>query len=245
MLVAALFALSLTAAAPPAAQTADAAAYIARYDEVMAPSSYEAALSMTATREDGSTRTYAMTIQKAGDDKVRISFSSPKSAVGQEMLRQGDNLWVYMPNLKRAVRLASRESFMGGDFNNADVLRVHWQTDYSASVVEQQDGPDGKTVKLELKAKVPDASWDRILLWMSDVDVKASQPVKAEFYAASGKLLRTLQFADVKTFGKVTRPARLLMGNALVPAKKSEMSWTSLDVKPIADKRFGLDDLGR
>lgn len=235
-------ALLLTlAAAPPA----DAAAYVARYDEIMAPSSYEASVSMTATREDGSTRTYAMTIQKAGDDKVRVSFSSPKSAVGQEMLRQGDNLWVYMPNLKRAVRLASRESFMGGDFNNADVLRVHWQSDYSATVVEQKDGPEGKTVKLELKAKIPDASWDRILLWMTDVDVKAAQPVRAEFYAASGKLLRTLQFDDVKPFGKISRPAKLVMGNALVPARKSEMSWSAVDVKPISDKRFGIDDLGR
>jgi outer membrane lipoprotein-sorting protein len=234
-----LLSLAAPAAAPPAAPPA--AAYIERYDALMAPASYEASLSMTATREDGSTRTYAMTLQKAGDDRVRVSFSQPRSAVGQEMLRQGDNLWVYMPNLKRAVRLASRESFMGGDFNNADVLRVHWQSDYDAVVVARKDGK----VELELKAKVKDASWDRIRLWMTDVDIKASQPVRAEFYAASGKLLRTLQFDDVKSFGEVTRPAKLVMGNALVPSRKSEMSWSAIDVKPIPDKRFGIDDLGR
>jgi outer membrane lipoprotein-sorting protein len=243
LLSSSLLMLSIVSAAPP-----DAAALIRRYDAVMAPASYEAKVSMTAWREDGTSRTYAMTIQKSGDDKTRISFASPKSAVGQEMLRQGENLWVYMPSLKRAVRLASRESFMGGDFNNADVLRVHWQSDYEGKIVAQADGPPAANIELELKAKVPDASWDRIRLWMTNVDAAASMPVKAEFYAASGKLLRTLEFVDVKQFGKdksTERPARLLMGNALVPARRSEMAWESLSVAPIVDKRFTLEDLGR
>ena len=238
-----MFAVDVVAAAPP-----DAAALVRRYDAVMAPPAYEAKMKMTAWREDGSQRGYVMTVQKSGDDKVRVSFAEPKSAVGQEMLRQGDNLWVYMPSLKRAVRLASRESFMGGDFNNADVLRVHWQSDYDAKVIAQAEGK----VELELKAKVNDASWDRIRLWMTDVAAAASMPVRAEFFAASGKLLRTLEFSDVKQFGKgpgssvgSERPARLTMKNALVPSRKSEMSWESLVVAPIADKRFSLEDLGR
>ena len=243
MLGSAFWFLSLMSA-PAGATVPDASALVRRYDAVMAPAAYVADVTMTAWREDGTSRTYAMTIQKSGDEKVRLSFSAPKSAVGQEMLRQGDNLWVYMPSLKRAVRLASRESFMGGDFNNADVLRVHWQSDYDAKVVAQKDGK----VELELAAKVPDASWDRIRLWMTDVDAAASMPVKAEFYAASGKLLRTLDFKDTKLFGKdksSERPARLIMGNALVPSRKSEMVWEKIDVGPVADKRFGLDDLGR
>ncbi|MDP2342762.1 MAG: outer membrane lipoprotein-sorting protein [Deltaproteobacteria bacterium] len=246
MLLSSLILCSIVGAAPDAlnGDTPSPDAFIRRYDAVMAPASYEAKVKMTAWREDGTQRTYVMTIQKSGDDKVRLSFAAPKSAVGQEMLRQGENLWVYMPSLKRAVRLASRESFMGGDFNNADVLRVHWQSDYEGKLTAQADGK----IELELKAKVPDASWDRIRLWMTDVDAAVSMPVRAEFYAASGKLLRTLEFADVKAFGKdknSERPSRLIMGNALVPARKTEMTWETLDLSPIADKRFSLEDLGR
>ncbi len=249
MLIPALVLSSLAPFLAQAPPVADAAALVRRYDAVMAPLGYEAKVTMTAWREDGSSRTYAMTVQKSGDDKVRVSFSAPKSAVGQEMLRQGENLWVYMPSLKRAVRLASRESFMGGDFNNADVLRVHWQTDYNATVsTASSPGAPEATVELELKAKVPDASWDTIRLWMTNESASSSMPVKAEFYAASGKLLRTLEFKDVKAFGKdpsSARPSRLLMQNALVPTRKSEMSWQSIDAGAIADKRFTLDDLGR
>jgi hypothetical protein len=198
---------------------------------------------MTAWREDGTSRNYKMRVLKAGADKVRLTFQEPKSAVGQEMLRQGDNLWVYMPNLKRAVRLASRDSFMGGDFNNADVLRPNWQVDYEARLVSAQAGQ----VHLDLKARTADAAWDRVLLWMTDGDPKKSQPVRAEFYAASGKLLRSVQYVGMKDFGGgVVRPTAITFKNELVPARHSEFSWDALTLKTdISAQRFVLDDLGR
>src|SRR4051812_27096401 len=139
---------------------ADPAALLAKYDAIMGPAHFEGDFAMTAHRADGSARTYEMKAWKSGDDKFRSLFSSPSNAKGQEILRVGDNFWVYMPNLKRAVRLAARESFMGGDFNNADVLRVNYSADYVASVQGEATG----TVTLELKAKSGAAAYDRILL---------------------------------------------------------------------------------
>ena len=238
--------LSLTAlifVAQPSAAPTDALPFIKRYDEVMAPATYEGAIRMTAWREDGSSRVYKMRIQKSGADKVRLTFQEPKSAVGQEMLRQGDNLWVYMPNLKRALRLASRESFVGGDFNNADVLRPNWQTDYTGRIVEEKEG----VVLLELKARTPDAAWDVVKLAMKGADPKTAQPLRADLFAASGKLLRSVEFVNVKDFGGgLTRPATITIKNELVPARKSELTWDTLTLKAeISAQRFGLEDLGR
>ena len=106
-----------------------------------------------------------------------------------------------------------------------------------------------KVVVLELKAKSPQVAYDVIRLWMT-ADPKTSQPVKSELYAASGKLLRTAEFSDVKAFssgkGEWKRPAKLVMKNALVPARFSEMIWDEAQVKDsISPQRFGLDDLGR
>ena len=231
----------LLTAAPPAAPV-DAAAYLKRYDDVMAPASYEAQVHMTAWREDGTSRTYKMRVQKAGTDKVRLTFQEPRSAVGQEMLRQGDNLWVYMPNLKRAVRLASRDSFMGGDFNNADVLRPHYEADYAGTIVDEKDG----LVQLSLKARSADAAWDVVKLWMTAGDVTKAQPTRAEFYASSGKMLRSVQFVGVKDTGGVVRPSTITVKNELVPARHSEFAWDSLTLKTeISPQRFVLDDLGR
>src|SRR5437870_91468 len=105
-----------------------------RYDEVMGPRTFDAETAMTAHREDGSERTYVMKMMKGESDKFRIWFLEPAAVKGQEMLRNGDNLWLYLPNLKRATRIANRDSFQGGDFNNADVLRVNYQADYDGKL---------------------------------------------------------------------------------------------------------------
>ncbi len=212
-----------------------------KYDAVMGPENFLATIQMTAHRDDGTTRTYKMTVLKKGSEKFRLGFAEPAAVRGQEMLRQGDNLWVYMPNLKRAVRLANRDSFQGGDFNNADVLRVNYQADYTAKVVVDPTRADAW--QLELHAKTKDAAYDMIKLWMRKSD---SQPVKGEYYTASGKMLRMAEFTEFKVYSGLMRPGKISMKNMLATQRYSTMSWDSMDthVDPPSGK-FVLDDLGK
>ena len=212
-----------------------------KYDAVMGPDNFDAQFTMTAHRDDDTTRSYKLKVLKAGKDKLRLWFQEPAAVRGQEMLRQGENLWLYMPNLKRSVRMASRESFQGGDFNNADVLRVHYQDDYSAKVLPSPDLPD--TWLVELAAKTTDAAYERVKLWLHKGDF---MPVKGEYYSQSGKMLRMAELSDVKSFGAYKRPAKVLMKNMLATKRFSVMTVDAINVKvaPAASK-FVLDDLGR
>ena len=211
-----------------------------RYDQVMSPGTFDGLLLMVAHRQDDTTRSYKFRALKSKDDKLRTWFFEPAAAKGQEMLRVEDNMWVYLPNLKRALRLASRESFQGGDFNNGDVLRVNYLADYSAKFTASGDD---KLWALELTAKTKEASYDRIKLWMTK---DKQQPTKAEYYAASGKILRSAVFEDVKSFHGHERPAHIVMRNELASKRFSEM--TMLDLKldiDVPPQKFILDDLGR
>jgi len=211
-----------------------------RYDTTMSPRTFDALVVMVAHRQDDTVRTYKFRVMKGQGDKTRIWFFEPASAKGQEMLRVDENMWVYMPNLKRAVRIASRDSFQGGDFNNADALRVNYVADYEP---KHADSGDPALWLLDLTAKSKDAAYDRVKLWVRKAD---SQPAKAEYYAASGKMLRSMQFADVKDFRGLKRPSHLVMKNELVQKRWSEMTW--LDMKLDLDvpaQKFVLDDLGR
>ena len=212
-----------------------------KYDEIMGPTSFEAEVTMTATREDGSSRMYGMKFLKRDQDKFRIWFSEPAAVKGQEMLRNGDNLWVYIPNLKRATRIANRDNFQGGDFNNADVLRVNYQADYDGKLIESEV-PD--TFCIELKGKTKETAYDSIKLWMRKSDF---QPVKGEYYGTSGQMIRSASFTDHKEFEKgFTRPGRIAMQNELVKTRKSELktSRMTLKVDP-APQRFTQADLGK
>ena len=213
---------------------------LGKYDGIMGPDTFEAQMTMVAHREDGTEKSYAMRSIKKGTEQFRIWFEKPASVAGQEMLRLGDNSWVYLPNLKRATRIANRDSFQGGDFNNADVLRVNYKVDYSGEV---KPG-DGDTWLLELKAKNPNTSYDAVKLWVRRSDF---QPVTGEYYGTSGKLLRSAAFSEYREFQKgYTRPSRVLMQNELIKARHSEMTITEMKVGgEIADSRFNLNDLGK
>lgn len=213
---------------------------VKRYDDIMSPVTFDGLLEMVTHRQDGSTRKYKFRVLKSQDDKVRTWFFEPAAARGQEMLRVEDNLWVYMPNLKRAVRIASRDSFQGGDFNNGDVLRVNYTKDYVAKLVPSSDN---SLYALELKAKTGEATYDAVKLWITKAKL---MPTRAEYYASSGKLLRSARFEDVKAFRGFERPSRIVMKNELATQRWSEL--TVLDFKVNAEapvQRFVLDDLGR
>lgn len=237
-----LLGLAVSSLAPAAARAEDLppAELLKKYDVTMSPRTFEALITMVAHRQDDTTRTYKFRVMKLGDDKIRLWFYEPASAKGQEMLRVGDNMWVYMPNLKRALRLASRESFQGGDFNNADALRVNYVADYTPVY---GDSGDPSLWLLDLSAKTEAAAYDKIKLWFRKADF---QPAKAEYYAKSGKLLRSMEFADVKDFHGLKRPSHLVMKNELASKRWSEMN--TLDMKLNVDvpaQIFVLDSLGR
>lgn len=223
-------------AAEPTAQE-----LLQKYDAIMGPKTFQTESTMTAWREDGSSRSYEMKMLKGENDRFRIWFLAPASVKGQEMLRVGDNLWLYLPNIKRATRVANRDNFQGGDFNNADVLRVKYTEDYSATLVPSDDP---STWKLALKAKNDNTAYDAINLWIRKKD---QMPVRGEYFGTSGQLLRSATFSDFTEFEKgYTRPAKVEMRNELVKSRRSELVMKKLTLSVDAPaQRFTQTDLGR
>jgi outer membrane lipoprotein-sorting protein len=242
MMRSAVFAIAAFLVAAPLARAGEPTPgeVLSHYDQTMSPKTFDALITMVAHRQDDTTRTYKFRALKSTDDKIRLWFFEPAAAKGQEMLRVGDNMWVYMPNLKRALRIASRDSFQGGDFNNADALRVNYVADYTPAF---GDSGDAGAWLLELQAKTKDAAYEKIKLWIHKGDY---MPMKAEYYAASGKMIRSMSYADVKDFHGLKRPSHLTMKNELAVKRFSEMN--TLDMKLNVDvpaQKFVLDDLGR
>ena len=218
-----------------------AAELLEKYDKIMGPTNFESEMEMTSNREDGTSRAYSMKALKSGEDKFRIWFTSPSAVSGQEILRIGDNSWLYLPNLKRASRLANRDSFQGGDFNNSDILRVNYTKDFEGKIVTSEDP---LAYKLELKSKNKDTSYDLIHLWIAKSNF---MPLKGEYFGTSGKKLRSAEFTDVKEFGKsYSRPAKVVMKNEIVPARSSFLVVKKMktDITP-APQKFLQTDLGK
>ena len=94
-------------------------------------------------------------------------------------------------------------SVIGGVFNNADILRVDFAAEYTAESLEET--ADGYTLKL--KAKDATVAYDRLVM---QVDKKHRVPRSIAAYAASGLLIKTLRYSQMKDFGDgLIRPSVL------------------------------------
>ena len=99
------------------------------------------------------------------------------------------------------------------------------------------------SVLLDLKAKSAEVAYDRLKMV---VDAKLMLPRTIEAYAASGILIKTLRFSNVKDFGGgIRRPATLVTDSPLHKGYTSTMQWSGLKRANFPDEVFTLNGLPR
>lgn len=208
-------------------------------DRNLQPESYESYRKLINIEPGGKQREFILFTVKKGNDKVASLFLSPASEKGRSTLRLGDNMWLYIPNVAKPLRITSLQSVVGGVFNNADIMRLDFHVEYNVEKVEDA----GQETVLELKAKTGAVAYDRLKMW---VDKKAVLPTRIECYAATGLLIKTLYFKDRKAFedGK-TRPALIETESPLYKGHKSLMIYASLKPRNLADEVFSLNFLSK
>ncbi|MBP8297399.1 MAG: outer membrane lipoprotein-sorting protein [Burkholderiales bacterium] len=223
----------------PAAWGADGNAILAKVDRNLEPESYEMYRKLVNIEPNGNRKEFVLYSVKKGRDKVVALFLSPPSDNGRATLRLGDNMWLYIPDVGKPVRITSLQSVTGGVFNNADILRVDYATEYNADAMEE----DKDGFLLSLKALTGAVAYDRLKMW---VDKKTVLPTKIECYAASGLLIKTLYFKDIKDFGGgIRRPATVETDSPLHKGYKSVMLYSQLKKRDLADEVFTLNYLPR
>jgi hypothetical protein len=118
-------------------------------------------------------------------------------------------------------------------------LRIDYSTEYSADVIEET----GDKLILGCKAKTTAVAYDRLTM---AVDKKTMVPLTIECYAASGMLIKTLYYKDLKDFGDgMRRPSLLETESPLYKGYKSVMLYAKIKKKDIADEVFTLNYLPR
>lgn len=217
----------------------DGAEILARVDRNLQPESYEMYRKLINIEPDGTKKEFVLYSVKKGQDKVVALFLDPASEKGRATLRLGDNMWLYIPNVGKPLRITSLQSVVGGVFNNSDILRLDYGAEYDAVAVTEE----GDAYILELKAKSGSVAYDRLKM---RVDKKAMVPTGIECYAVSGMLIKTLYYKEIKDFGDgLKRPSVLETDSPLYKGYKSVMIYARINKKELADEVFSLNYLPR
>lgn len=210
-----------------------------KVDRNLEPESYEMYRKLINVEPDGSRKEFVLYSVKKGRDKIVALFLAPSSDKGRATLRLGDNMWLYIPEVGKPMRITSLQSVTGGVFNNADILRVDYTAEYDVEKTdEEKDG-----YLLALKAKTAEVAYDRLKMW---VDKKTLLPTTIECFAASGMLIKTLRFKDIKDFGNgIRRPATLETDSPLFKGYRSVMLYSQIKPRKLTDEVFSLNYLPR
>lgn len=232
---AAVFAAAISHADAPI----DGKAILLKVDRNLEPESYEMYRKLINIEPDGSKKEFVIYSVKKGRDNVAALFLAPATDKGRSTLRQGDNMWLYVPTVGKPMRITSQQSVTGGVFSNSDILRLDYSVEYDVTSTEDQ----GSTWLLQLKAKTREVAYDQLKM---TVDKKTVQPLKVEAMAASGMLIKTLYFKDIKDFGDgILRPATVETDSPLYKGYKSVMLYSGVKKRSVPDEAFTLNFMSR
>lgn len=231
-----LVALSLTLLFAAPAFCLDGTEILKKVDANLQPESFESYRKLINIEPSGAKREFLLYTLKKGNDKIVSLFLSPASEKGRATLRLGDNMWLYIPNVGKPVRITSLQSVVVGVFNNADIMRLDYNVEYDVQKIDDE----ANEYVLDLKAKTAAVAYDKLKM---RVDKKAVVPTRVECYAATGLLIKTLYFKERKPFEGALRPSVIETDSPLYKGYQSIIAYANVKKKIVADEVFTLEFL--
>jgi len=205
-----------------------------KLDRNLNPESYESYRKLINIEPNGRKREYVLFTVKKGADKVAALFLSPASEKGRSTLRLDENMWLYIPNVGKPIRITSLQSVVGGVFNNSDILRLDYAAEYYVERMEELND----MYVLNLKAKTKTVAYDKLKMWVNKDTIL---PVRIECLTEASMLIKTIHYKQTKDFGdKIVRPSVIETDSPLYKGYKSVMIFAQIKKRTFKDEVFTL-----
>ena len=215
-------------AAPAAPATLTPTQMVERSEKHVKGDSFRGQLKMIVEK-NGSSRTLELKSWLKGEDKSLIRVLSPAKDKGSGTLRLKLELWQYLPKIDRVIKVPPSmmlQSWMGSDFSNDDLVKASsLSRDYTHKLLGNETVNGVASVKIECLPK-PDAKivWGKVIIWVRATD---QSPVKQQFFTEKGKLVKTYDGFNHKTFGARTVPIKVVMTPEGTSRQKTTLEYIS------------------
>lgn len=181
-------------------------------------------------------------------DKTFVRILSPKKEAGIGSLRIGNEMWNYLPNIERVIKIPPSmmlQPWMGSDFTNDDLVKESSMVDDYVHRIEATETVDGIEVYRVISTPRPEAAvvWGKLVYRVRKHDL---MPLSQQYYDERGELIKELTFSDVKKMGGRLIPTLWTMKPMKKPGKKTEIRLLSMNFnQPIKTSIFTLRNLRR
>jgi outer membrane lipoprotein-sorting protein len=172
-------------------------------------------------------------VSQKGTDKTYVEFLSPRDK-GRHLVMLSDDMWIYLPDTSRPVRITPLER-LSGDASNGDIARTNYAVDYTPVYLRNEKVDEENCRVLELSAKRKGATYQRIEYWLRSEDAR---PVKAEFYLTSGKHIKSATFDEYVQINGKSQLHRLTLYDQIRHNSHSVLEYSGVAPHEFPDKLF-------
>lgn len=220
----------------------DAAEILAQADAIRNPQGdYIVQVRITDFKPGKAPREAQYEVLVKGRDKTLVKTLAPALDRGTTMLMIGYDMWVFMPSIRKPLRISLQQRLLG-EVAYGDIARANFSGDYRPQLSQDVVREGIPCHELELTAVNDKVTYHRAKLWVAMED---RRPLAAEFYAVSGKLLKTCTFEDYRLEKDVLRPHRLVLRDPLNEGSYSIMEYTQIEEQDLPEKYFTKEYLDK
>lgn len=177
-----------------------------------------------------------------GDTKAFVEFTN-REDIGVRYLKLEDELWIAEEGdvIKISGHLLKR-SIMGSDLSFEDMMESHKLSEiYDVTIAGDEEIGDKICYILDLESDKEDAPYARQKLWVGKDDFIS---YRYEFYALSGRLMKSAEVLEVQKINNKNFPVKIKMTDELRKDSSTvfELRDLKLDVE-IPDEIFSRKNL--
>ena len=132
------------------AATPSAAEVLAKSDNIRNPQTdYTLQVKITSIKPGHPDDVSTFSVMTGGRDKTIVKSLSPAEDIGRVTLMLGKDLWVFLPNLSKPLRISLSERLIG-EVSNGDIARANFSADYTPRIAKIEKVKEGAVRRAKL-----------------------------------------------------------------------------------------------
>ena len=176
---------------------------------------------------------------RSGQYRNLVVYVGPPEDAGKKLLMNGNVMWFYDPSASATVRVSPQQRLQG-QVSNGDVLTLNLALDYKATAAAWEDVKDDQqelrhSYRLQLTASTDSATYFRVEYW---IDAANYLPIKGQYYADSGRLLKTIYFGKYRPILGGTRPTEMTVIDEFDTSRITRMVLSDFSAMDIPEPWF-------
>lgn len=171
-------------------------------------------------------------VWRKGDELALVRFLAPKD-LGKFVIRRDRSFYFLSPNARSPIKLAPALAPPGGAALD-DLLAVRPSRDYAIESATTTGG----LVTFDLVAASPEAGAPRVR-WV--VDRATRRPVRAEFRAGDGEVLRLVEFKAWSAERRL-EPAAIVAKDVSRGGRPLNVEFVAIEARTVPEALFDLTD---